>query len=126
MSLKNKRKNAPDSSKEDQHPRDEGNEYEQGREEALEEAEERRIFEEKESVEEGIREHEVRGAHAHTPYFEYDNPSYEDKDMFKGAPSSESKIKVLEKKFAELEERIKKLEKHRHTPETGQVTAPPS
>jgi len=126
MSAKNKRQNTQGSSEEGQYPRKEGNEYEQGRQEAIEEAEEKRITGEKEAVEERLREDELRHGHAHTPYFEYDNPSYEDKDMFKSAPASESKIKALEKKFAELEERIKKLEKHRHPPETGQATAPPS
>jgi len=126
MPVKNKRQNAADSSETAEYPRKEGSEYETGRQEAIEEAGERRIMEEKEAAEERVREDELRHGHAHTPYFEYDNPSYEDKDMFKSAPASESKIKALEKKFAELEERIKKLEKHRHPPETGQATAPPS
>jgi hypothetical protein len=51
-------------------------------------------MEEKEAVEERVREHEVRGGHLHTPYFEYDNPTYEDKEIFKsGSPDDEKKNK---------------------------------
>jgi len=94
MSAKNKRKNVVDSSETGEYPRKEGSEYETGRQEALEETEERRIMEEKESVEAREREHELRGGHLHTPYFEYDNPSYEDKTVFKsGSPDDKKKHK---------------------------------
>ena len=94
MPAKDKRKNAEDESGTGEDSRKKGTEYEEGRQEALEEAGERRIMEEKESVEEQIREHEVRGGHAHTYFFEYDNPSYEDKNVFKGgSPDNEKKNK---------------------------------
>ena len=94
MPVKNKRQNAPDSSETGEYPRKEGSEYEIGRQEAVEEAEERRIMEEKGAVEEQERAHELRGGHAHTPYFEYDNPSYEDKATFKsGTPDDKKKHK---------------------------------
>ncbi|HMK95240.1 MAG TPA: hypothetical protein VK536_07555 [Candidatus Limnocylindrales bacterium] len=94
MSAKNKRQNTQGSSEEGQYPRKEGNEYEQGRQEAIEEAEEKRITGEKEAVEERLREDELRHGHAHTPYFEFDNPSYEDKNVFKsGSPDDEKKHK---------------------------------
>jgi len=38
---------------------------------------------------------------------------------------SESKIKALEKKLAELDDRVKKLEHHHHETEKGKVTTPP-
>ena len=94
MPLKNKRQNAPDSSETGEYPREEGSKYEIGRQEAIEEAEERRVIEEKDSVEERLREDELRHGHAHTPYFEYDNPSYEDKESFKsGSPDDKKKHK---------------------------------
>ena len=94
MPAKNKRKNEADESETGEYPREKGSGYEHGREEALEETEERRIVEEKESVEERIREDELRHGHAHTPYFEFDNPSYEDKNVFKsGSPDDEKKHK---------------------------------
>jgi len=93
MSLKNKRQKAEDSPAEG-YPREEGSEYEQGRKEVIEESEEHRILEEKEAAEEHERDHEVMGGHFHTPYFEYDNPSYEDKNTFKsGSPDDEKKHK---------------------------------
>jgi hypothetical protein len=94
MPEKNKRKNAVDSSETGEYPRKKGSEYELGRQEAIEEAEEKRIMEEKEAVEERVREDELRHGHAHTPYFEYDNPSYEVKETFKsGSPSDKEKKK---------------------------------
>jgi hypothetical protein len=98
MPVKNKRENARDSSEEGRYPRKEGSEYERGRQEAIEEAEEHRIKEEKEAVEERIREDELRGGHAHTPYFEYDNPTYEDKDTFKSGPPEDEKKHKREKR----------------------------
>jgi hypothetical protein len=93
MPLKNKREKAEDSPVEG-YPRQEGSEYERGRKEAVEESEEHRILEEKEAAEEHERDHEVRGGHFHTPYFEYDNPSHEDKNTFKsGSPDDEKKPK---------------------------------
>jgi hypothetical protein len=79
-------------SEEGQHPRKKGSEYEQGRREAIEEADEKRISEEKEAVEERLREDELRHGHAHTPYFEYDNPTYEVKETFtSGSPDDKKK-----------------------------------
>ena len=91
MPAKNKSQNAVDSSEEGQNPRKEEGEYDVARQEALEETEERRIMAEKEGVEERTREHEVRGGHLHTPYFEYDNPSYEDKVTFKSSSPDDKK-----------------------------------
>jgi len=91
MSAKNKRQNAPDSSEEGQDPTKEGSEYERGRQAAIEEAEEKRISEEKEAVDERLREDELRHGHAHTPYFEYDNPTYEVKDIFRSGPPDHKK-----------------------------------
>jgi hypothetical protein len=91
MPAKNKRKDAVDSSETGEYPREEGSEYEQGRQEAIEEAEENRIVGEKEAVEERLREDELRHGHAHTPYFGFDNPSYEVKETFKGGSSSDKK-----------------------------------
>jgi len=94
MSKQDKRQNAPDSSGEGQHPPEEESEYEEGRQEVLEEAGEHRIMEEKEAAEERVREDELRHGHAHTPYFGYDNPSYEDKDAFAiGSPEDKKKHK---------------------------------
>jgi len=81
MPFRKKRQNATDSAKESQLPR-KRNEPVLGREEVIEEAQEHRIFEEKEDTEEHLREEEVRHGHAHTPYFEYDNPSYVEKGSF--------------------------------------------
>jgi len=81
-------------SEESQQPRKEGSEYERGRRAAIEEAEEKRISENRDVVEERLRENEVRNGHAHTPYFEYDNPTYEIKEAFtSGSPSDEKKHK---------------------------------
>jgi len=94
MPAKNKGKSAADSSEGGEYPRKEGSQYEMGRQEAIDEAEEKRIMEEKEAVEERERGHELRGGHMHTPYFEYDNPSYEDKEVFKsGFPDDKKKHK---------------------------------
>jgi hypothetical protein len=94
MPAKNKRQNAVASSEEGQYPRKEGSEYEVGRQEVIEEAEEKRIMEKKEGAEERLREDELRHGHAHTPYFEYDNPTYEVKEVFKsGSPDDEKKQK---------------------------------
>ena len=94
MPEKNKRKNAVDTSETGEYPRKEGSEYELGRQEAIEEAEEKRIMKEKEAVEERVREDELRHGHAHTPYFEYDNPTYEVKETFKsGSPDDKEKKK---------------------------------
>jgi hypothetical protein len=94
MPEKNKRKDAVDSSETGEYPRKEGSGYELGRQEAIEEAEEKRIMEEKAAVEERVRENELRHGHAHTPYFEYDNPTYEVKETFKsGSPDDEKKKK---------------------------------
>jgi hypothetical protein len=94
MPEKNKRKNAVDTSETGEYPRKEGSEYGLGRQEAIEEAEEKRIMGEKEAVEERVREDELRHGHAHTPYFEYDNPTYEVKETFKsGSPGDKEKKK---------------------------------
>ena len=98
MPRKNKQQNQPDSAVVGFYPRKEGSEYEQGRKEAIEEVEEKRIIGRKEVVEEKLREDEVINAHSHTPYFEYDNPSYEDKQTFKtGSPKDKKKPKPNKK-----------------------------
>ncbi len=56
-------------------------------------AEEKRIWEHKEAEETRIREDELRHGHAHTPYFEYDNPSYEDKEPFTSGSNGDKKKK---------------------------------
>ena len=83
MSEQSKRKSVPEATEENKEPSKEESEYEQGREEALEEAEDNRIIEHDEVVEERLREHEVKDGHTHTPYFGYDNPTYEVKKTFK-------------------------------------------
>ena len=98
MTEKNKRQNPPDSPAEGQYPHEQGSENERGRQEAIEEAEERRITGEKEAVEERLREDELRHGHAHTPYFEYDNPTYESKEIFKSNSSDDEKKHKLRKK----------------------------
>lgn len=92
MPIRKKRQTAPDLSEEGQYPRKEGSEYERGRQEAIEEAEEKRILGEKEAVETRLRRDELRHDHAHTPYFEFDNPSYEVKEPFTvGSPDGKKK-----------------------------------
>ncbi|HMK95877.1 MAG TPA: hypothetical protein VK536_10830 [Candidatus Limnocylindrales bacterium] len=99
---KDQKKLDSDSSPVGEFPQKPDGAYEQGREEAIEDVEGRRIWEEKEGVEENIRDHEVRGGHLHTPYFEYDNPSYEDKEVFfKGGSNKDKKIKADSKKNVE-------------------------
>ena len=85
MPIQKKRQNAPDS------PLKEGTEDERGRQEVIEESEEKRIWEHKEAEETRIREDELRHGHAHTPYFEYDNPSYEVKEPFTSVSSGDKK-----------------------------------
>jgi len=81
-------------SEESQYPRKKGSEYERGRRAAIEEAEEKRIREDKEATEERLREDELRHGHAHTPYFGYDNPTYEVKEDFTiGSPDDKKKRK---------------------------------
>jgi hypothetical protein len=93
MPAQNRHQKAPDSSETGGFPRKEGSEYERGRQEAIAEAEEKRKFEAKEAVEKRVREDEVRHAHAHTPYFEYDNATYEDKTVESGSRNDQKKHK---------------------------------
>jgi hypothetical protein len=92
MPILKKHQNAPDS------PSKEETEDERGRQEVLEESEEKRIWEHKEAEETRIREDELRHGHAHTPYFEYDNPSYEDKEPITSASNSDKKKNEQKKK----------------------------
>jgi len=96
MTKQKKNQNAPEPS--GQYPRREGSEYEIGRQEDIKEREEKRIWGIKEGGEDRIRENEVKNAHAHTPYFEYDNPTYEDKDEAFKISSPDNKKNKIEKK----------------------------
>jgi hypothetical protein len=98
MTRQKKNQNASEPSGEGQYPRREGSEYEIGRQEDIKEREEKRIWDIKEGGEDRIRENEVKNAHAHTPYFEYDNPTYEDRDEAFKVSSQNNKKNKSEKK----------------------------